>query len=114
MKKREFSLYDIEQFLRDAGAERVNEKAVVSLEKELEDTVRELLDGARMYASYAGREKLVKSSDIELVQHNKAGNATGRRVIANSLKQRPVRAPSPNRARMQRLSVQVQAQMSEQ
>jgi histone H3/H4 len=114
MKKREFSLYDIEQFLRDAGAERINEKAVVSLEKELEDTVRELVDGARMYASYAGREKLVKSSDIELAQHTDSGNAAGKRLITNSLKQRPVRALSPNRAKMQRLSMQVQAQMLEQ
>jgi histone H3/H4 len=114
MKKREFSLYDIEQFLRDAGAERVNEKAVVSLEKELEDTVRELVDGARMYASYAGREKLVKSSDVELAFSTDKGNAASKRLITHSVKQRPIRAMSPNRAKMQRLSVQVEARMLEQ
>jgi len=114
MKKREFSLYDIEQFLRDAGAERVNEKAVVSLEKELEDTVRELVDGARMYASYAGRDKLVKSSDIELAYNTDPGNAIGKQTITHSVKQRQVKAQSPNRAKMQRLSMQVQARMLEQ
>ena len=67
MKGRGFSLYDIEQYLKEAGAERVNEKAVISLEKELEDTVNELVEEAIVYANYAGRKKLIKSSDIALV-----------------------------------------------
>ena len=65
-KQRGFSLYDIEQFIREAGAEKINEKAVVSLEKELEDTVNELINEASMYANYAGRKRLIKLSDIEL------------------------------------------------
>lgn len=69
--KRVFSLYDIEQFLKDAGAERVKEKAVVSLAQELEDTVKELVDDAQVYANYAGRTKLIKSSDIELASEKK-------------------------------------------
>ncbi len=70
MKSRGFSLYDIEQFLREAGAKKVNEKAVVSLEKELEDTVGELLAEASLYANYAGRKRLIKRSDIVLLHRN--------------------------------------------
>lgn len=66
-KNRAFSLYDIEQFLKEAGAERINERAVVSLEEELESTVKELVDEAQVYANYAGRTRLIKSSDIRLV-----------------------------------------------
>ena len=66
MEQRRFSLYDIEQFLRDAGAERINEKAVQSFEEELESTVKELVDGAEVYAKYAGRERLVTNSDIDM------------------------------------------------
>jgi histone H3/H4 len=56
----------MEQFLRDAGAERVNEKAVVSLEKELNDTVKQLVEDAQVYANYAGRKRVIKRSDIAL------------------------------------------------
>lgn len=70
MKNRKFSLYDIEQFLREAGAERVNEKAVMSLEQEMEDTVKELISEASLYANYAGRARLIKSSDIVLLHKN--------------------------------------------
>jgi len=70
-KNREFSLYDIEEFLKEAGAERINEKAVVSLEKELEDTVKELIDEVTVYANYAGRKKLIKKDDIELVSRKR-------------------------------------------
>jgi histone H3/H4 len=74
--KRAFSLYDVEQFLREAGAERINEKAVISLEKELQDTVNEIVNEASIYANYAGRKKLINVSDIELA--NK-----GRRISKN-------------------------------
>jgi len=70
-KNREFSLYDIEEFLKEAGAERINEKAVVSLEKELEDTVKELIDEVTVYANYAGRKKLIKKDDIKLVSRKR-------------------------------------------
>ena len=66
-----FSLYDVEQFLREAGAERINEKAVISLERELQDTVNELVDEASMYANYAGRKKLIKVGDIEFANKGK-------------------------------------------
>ncbi|MEM0149277.1 MAG: hypothetical protein QXW10_00045 [Candidatus Micrarchaeaceae archaeon] len=66
-KKRGFSLYDIEEYLRDAGAERVNEKALISFEKELEDAVDEFISEAAIYANYAGRRKVIKSSDIALM-----------------------------------------------
>lgn len=74
VKQRGFSLYDIEQFIREAGAEKINEKAVVSLEKELEDTVNELVNEASMYANYAGRKRLINISDIELA------NSKGKRA----------------------------------
>jgi histone H3/H4 len=61
---RGFSLYDMEQFLKDAGAGRVNETAVVSLEKELNDTVRQLVEDAQVYANYAGRKRIIKGADI--------------------------------------------------
>ena len=115
MKKREFSLYDVEQFLREAGAERINEKAVISLEKEIEDTVKELVDEASMYASYAGRKNLIKSSDIELAQHDGGRIGTMRPGMrARALKQRPRRALSNGRIRMQRLNELVQVHMLEQ
>lgn len=65
---RGFSLYDMEQFFKDAGASRVNEKAVVSLEKELNDTVKQLVDEAQLYANYAGRKKTIKMSDVSLAR----------------------------------------------
>jgi len=71
VKKRAFSLYDVEQFLREAGAERINEKAVISLEKELQDTVNELVQEASVYANYAGRKKLINISDIKLASNGK-------------------------------------------
>ena len=115
MNKREFSLYDIEQFLREAGAERINEKAVISLEKEIEDTVKELVDEASMYANYAGRKSMINSSDIELAQHN-GGRIGARRpsIRAHALGQRPRRALSRNRIRTQRLNELVQVGMLEQ
>jgi histone H3/H4 len=61
-------MYDIEQFLKEAGAERVNEKAMVSLERELQDTVNGLVDQASVYANYAGRSKLINLSDITLAK----------------------------------------------
>ena len=71
-RKRIFSLYDMEQFIRDAGAERVNEKAVLSFEQELESTLNELLSEAEKYANYAGRRRLIKGSDIRLLVARRA------------------------------------------
>lgn len=52
--------------MKDAGAERINEKAVVSLEKELNDTVKQLVEDAQVYANYAGRKRLIRGSDVAL------------------------------------------------
>ncbi|MGC8648756.1 MAG: hypothetical protein ACP5UN_00855 [Candidatus Micrarchaeia archaeon] len=82
-KNREFSLYDIEEFLKEAGAERVNEKAIVSLEKELEDTVKELIGEATLYANYAGRQKLIKKDDVKLVSKKRYISTKKKLKIAN-------------------------------
>jgi histone H3/H4 len=66
-KKHVFSLYDIEQFLKEAGAERVNERAVISFEEELENTLNDLLNEAEKYANYAGRKNLIKRVDVGLL-----------------------------------------------
>ncbi len=71
IKKRAFSFYDIETFLKEAGAERINEGAMDVFEKELEETVSELVKNAKTYANYAGRKKLIKKSDIELIYRQK-------------------------------------------
>jgi len=78
-------MYDIEQFLKDAGAERINEKAMISLERELQDTVNDLVDQASVYANYAGRRKLINLSDITLA---KKGGRTGRYKVKYARKQR--------------------------
>ncbi len=67
MNKKGFSYYDIEQFLREAGAEKINEKAIVSFEEELESTVKELADEAVLYAKYAGRNTLITDCDVDMV-----------------------------------------------
>ena len=67
LNKKGFSYYDIEQFLREAGAEKINEKAIVSFEEELESTVKELANEAVMYAKYAGRNTLITDCDVDMV-----------------------------------------------
>lgn len=64
-------MYDVEQFLTEAGAERINEKAVISLERELQDTVNSIVHKASIYANYAGRRKLINISDIKLTRRVK-------------------------------------------
>ncbi len=68
MKDREFSLYDIEQFLREAGAERVTEDAVLNLERELAKLANKVTDRAVKYAAHAGRKKLIRKEDILLAR----------------------------------------------
>jgi histone H3/H4 len=65
---RGFSLYDIEQFIREAGAEKVTEDAVLDLEKELERLTEKIANKALKYARHAGRKKLIKGSDILLLK----------------------------------------------
>ncbi len=68
MNDREFSLYDIEQFLREAGAEKVTEDAVLNLEKELAKLADKVTGKAIRYAAHAGRKKLIKKEDILLTR----------------------------------------------
>ncbi len=70
MSDREFSLYDIEQFLREAGAEKVTEDAVLNLEKELARLADKVTNKAIKYAAHAGRKKLIKKEDILLTRSN--------------------------------------------
>ncbi len=62
---RKFSLYDVEQFIREAGAERISEDAVLDLEMELESFADTIAKEAIKYAEHAGM-KLIKSEDILL------------------------------------------------
>ena len=66
MVERKFSLYDIEQFIREAGAERVNEDAVIELERELEKLAEKVAIRAKRYAVHAGRTRLIRTNDIVL------------------------------------------------
>ena len=68
MGERAFSLYDVEQFIREAGAERVTEDAVLDLEHELEKLTELLASKAIRYAAHAGRQKLIKKSDVILAK----------------------------------------------
>lgn len=71
MAERGFSLYDVEQFIREAGAERVTEDAVLDLERELERLTERIAQKALKYANHAGRRKLIRRSDIVLTKHTK-------------------------------------------
>lgn len=73
MKDRRFSLYDIEQFLREAGAEKVTEDAVLNLERELEKLADKVTNNAMRYAEHAGRRKLIRKEDILLTRMNGSG-----------------------------------------
>ena len=94
MQKRAFSLYDIEEFLREAGAEHVNEKAVVSLEEELEDTVKELVSEAQVYANYAGRQS-ISNADISMVEE--IGRSSRVMMQPNRIKRKIVKRARPIR-----------------
>ena len=49
----------------------MKENAVVSLEQELNDTVRQLVEDAQLYANYAGRKRMIKRSDIAFADQRK-------------------------------------------
>ena len=69
-KQKGFSSYDIIEFFKEVGAGKVNEKAVDSLKRELEETVGDLVHDAQFYANYAGRKSLIRNSDIKLASAN--------------------------------------------
>ncbi|MEM0094875.1 MAG: NFYB/HAP3 family transcription factor subunit [Candidatus Micrarchaeaceae archaeon] len=91
---RQFSLYDIEHFIREAGAERVTEDAVERLEKELERLAEALTKRSITYAKHAGRNTLIKKSDVLLARSadqkwgTKILMANARRTKANSRAER--------------------------
>lgn len=66
--ERRFSLYEIEQFIREAGAERVTEDAVRDLEHQIEKITDSIAKNAIKYANHAGRKKLIKREDILLIK----------------------------------------------
>lgn len=68
MGQKEFSLYEIEQFIREAGAEKVTEDAVRDLERELERLANSITKKAITYAEHAGRKKLIRTSDVLLTR----------------------------------------------
>jgi len=76
-KKRGFSLYEIEEYLKGAGAEKINEDAVFTFEKEIEKMTDELMGFASMFANYAGRKSLIKGSDIAFA----IGNINSKSII---------------------------------
>jgi histone H3/H4 len=59
-------MYDVEQFIREAGAEKVNERAVICLERELKETADHLVELAATCANHAGRTAVIKRSDVVL------------------------------------------------
>lgn len=65
---RAYSLYEVERFIREAGAEKVTEDAVLNLEKELERLTLILAERSKAYAEHAGRKKLIKRSDVLLAK----------------------------------------------
>lgn len=66
--KRLFSLYEMEQFIREAGAEKVTEDAVRDLEREIEKLANSVAKKAIKYAAHAGRKKLIRTSDVLLTR----------------------------------------------
>jgi histone H3/H4 len=68
MVNRSFSLYEIESFVKEAGAERISEDAVRDLEREIEKLADVVAKKAMKYAEHAGRKRLIRSSDIMLTK----------------------------------------------
>lgn len=99
MKQRGFSLYDVEEFLKNAGAERINENAVACLEREIEETVKDMVGEARVYANYAGRKALIRHADVELIGTNSRrmlvyGGTHSKKRAAVKRKTRPFKRPT--------------------
>jgi len=63
--KRLIPLAAMEQIMKQAGAERVSDKAKATLKEELEEYAKKIAKDAVTYALHAGR-KTIKSGDIKL------------------------------------------------
>lgn len=66
MNNKTFSLYELDLFLREAGAERVTEEAVLALDRELSRLAEIMAESSMKYARHAGRNKLIKKDDVML------------------------------------------------
>lgn len=60
-----FALLDIDDIIREAGAERVDERASIKLNEILSDSASELVWRAKLLAKHAGRKRVLKQ-DIYL------------------------------------------------
>lgn len=56
-----FSLFEMDDVIRKAGAQRVDEKASMKLREKLEDTGLEVIMRAKVLARHAGRREITKS-----------------------------------------------------
>lgn len=65
MSKRLLPLAAMEKILKNAGAERVSDKAKAALKDVIEEIAEEIAISAVKFAGHAGR-KTVKSGDIKL------------------------------------------------
>jgi histone H3/H4 len=84
LQKREFSFYDIELFLREAGAKRIDERTMSRFERQMEEDLTQLLEEAKVYANHAGRSTVIKTSDINLI----GGKRKGRFLISKRVKRK--------------------------
>lgn len=60
MVAKSFSLFEMDDLIRSAGAERVDEKASKKLMEVLEDKGTNILEKARILAYHAGRSEINK------------------------------------------------------
>lgn len=60
MSRGVLSLFDMDDFLRDAGAQRVSECASKKLRELLEDESKRIVFKAKVLARHAGRNRLTK------------------------------------------------------
>lgn len=58
--KAELSLFDMDDFIRGAGAERVSECASRKLREILEDQAQEVVFQAKLLARHAGRNRVTR------------------------------------------------------
>ncbi|OIO24743.1 hypothetical protein AUJ65_00845 [Candidatus Micrarchaeota archaeon CG1_02_51_15] len=64
MVGRVLSLFDMDRFLRNAGAERVGEDASIKLCQLLEDSAEEVIAKAKVLARHAGRNNVIREDIV--------------------------------------------------
>ena len=55
-----FSLFEMDDYIRKGGAQRVDEKASIKLREKLEDTGVEVVLRAKVLARHAGRKEITR------------------------------------------------------